>query len=169
MRLRFSRLEPLIVGALVLAVAMLAFPLVADSADGNKPDSSPTAERLVIRYANGSFELVSRTSLNKVVPPSVSLPDSVGRVSGHWFEVQSEAGKTVYRRRMQDPGIVYTEVPTEENPTKLSRAEVVVPEKTISILVPVKSDGNFLVLYGPPAGAKSRTQAAGEVGRIRLR
>jgi hypothetical protein len=168
MRLRFSRIEPLIIGALVFAVAMLAFPMVVDSADANKPDAPPTAERLIIQYTNGSFELVSRTSLNKPVPPSVNLPDSLGSVRGHWFEVQSEAGKMVYRRRMPAPDIVYTESPTEDNP-KLSRAEFVVPEKTISILVPVKDDGNFLVLYGPPAGTDKRTQAAGEVGRIRLR
>jgi hypothetical protein len=164
MRIRFTRIEPLIVGTLVFIAAMLAFPLVADSAE-----APPTAERLVIHYSSGTFELVSRTSLHKVVPPSVSLPDSLGRVSGHWFEVQSEAGKTVYRRRMPAPDIIYTESPTEENPTKMSRAEVTVPEKTFSILVPVKDDGNWLVLYGPPAGTNKRTQAAGETGRIRLR
>jgi len=129
----------------------------------------PTAERLTLHYANGSFEVVSRTVLDKVVPPSVALPAPVGQVRGSWFELQSDAGKTVYRRHMAAPDIVYTEIPTEEDPTKPSRAEFVVPERTFSVLVPIKKDGNYLVLYGPAAGSKSRAQAAGEIGRIRLR
>lgn len=169
MRFRVSRIGPLIVGLLVLAAALLAWPPAVDSADTGKAGTAPTAERLVLRYANESFELVSRTPLHKVVPPSVSLPDSVGKVRGNWFEVQSAAGQTVYRRRMPAPDIIYTEIPTEDNPGQLSRAEATVPEKTISILAPVKDNGDYLVIYGPPAGKAERTQAAGEIGRIRLR
>ena len=169
MRLRSPRIEPLIAGVLVFMAGLLAFPPVADGADKTKTNSPSAAERLIIRYSNGAFELVSRTSLNKVVPPSVSLPDSLGRVSGHWFEVQSEAGKTVYRRQMPAPDIIYTELPTEDNPTRLSRAETVVPEKTFSILIPKKDEGAFLVLFGPPSAPEKRTQASGEVGRLRLR
>jgi len=169
MKFRFPAMAPLAIGALVFAVALLILPPVADGADANKTTTAPTAERLVLHYVNGAFEVVSRTPLHKVVPPSVELPKVENGVRGSWFEVQADNGTVVYRRRMAAPDIVYTEIPTEENPSQLSRAEIVVPENTFSILVPIKSDGNFLVLYGPPAGAKSRNQAAGEIARIQLR
>ena len=169
MKSRIPPIAPLVVGGLVFAAGLLAFPRSIDSAGADKQAVPPAAERLTVRYAQGSFELVSRTSLAKIVPPSVDLPDSVGQVRGCWFEVQSEAGKTVYRRRIAAPNVVYTESPTEDNPGRLSRAETVVPEKTISILIPKKDEGAFLVFYGPPAAPEKRTQASGEVGRIRLR
>lgn len=157
------------IGMLSLAAVVLTLARPAGGADAKQSTAPPTAERLILHYVNGTIEVVSRTPLTKVVPPSVTLPDEKGKVRGNWFEVQSDAGMTVYRRRMPAPDIVYTEIPTEENPSQLSRAEIVVPEKTFSILVPIKSDGNYLVLYGPPTGTKSRGQAAGEIGRIRLR
>ncbi len=169
MNLRFPAVAPGAIGALVFAVVLLILPGTAVGADSAKVTTAPTAERLVLHYVNGSIELVSRTSLNKVVPPSVELPESQNGVRGNWFELQDSDGKVVYRRRMAAPDIVYTEIPTEENPSQLSRAEIVVPDKTFSILVPIQSNANDLVLFGPPKGTKSRNQAAGEIGRIQLR
>jgi len=156
------------VGVLLFVAALLIVPRPAGGADTIKTAAPPTAERLILKYANGTFEVVSRTPLNKAVPPSKPMPAAEGQVRGNWFELQADDGKVVYRRGMAAPDMVYTEIPTEENPSKLSRAEFTVPEKTFSVLVPIKSDGNYLVLYGPPASTKSRNQAAGEIGRIRL-
>lgn len=169
MKSRFPALAWSAIGVVLFVAALLIVPRPAGGADSTKTAAPPAAERLILRYANGTIEVVTRTPLNKPVPPSQSMPAAKGEVRGNWFELQADNGDVVYRRGMAAPDLVYTEVPTAENPSQLSRAEFVVPEKTFSILVPIKSDGNYLVLYGAPVGSKSRNQAAGEIGRIRLR
>jgi hypothetical protein len=164
-----SRLVRSAVGFVVLIASFLAAPESGDSAGSNSRAQPQPAERLVIRYTQASFELISRTPLEKTVPPSIALPDSLGRVSGYWFELQSESGVVVYRRRTHAPDIVYTETPMASNPTRLTRAETVVPENTLTVLIPRKAEGESLVFFGPPPGAEKRIVASGEIGRVRLR
>ena len=76
MSLRIPPMAPLVAGALVFVVALLAFPRVGDGAD--KQAVPPAAERLTVRYAQGSFELVGRTSLAKIVPPCQMSRDRLG-------------------------------------------------------------------------------------------
>jgi len=105
----------------------------------------------------------------KVLPPTVSLPGEKGAVSGSWFEVQSDGGDVVYRRRISSPRMVYTEAPTEDEPGVLKREEIAVDENVFSILVPAGQDAQSLIFYDSNPDIQKRTEAAIEIGRIGLR
>jgi hypothetical protein len=152
----------------VLGVCVAGAGLAIGAESKGNPSVQPV-ERLMIRYSEGSFEIVERITLQKILPPSVELPDSVGRVAGYWFEVQNADSKTIYRRRMTAPEIIYTESPTEDEPHKLQRTDIVVSEKLLSVLVPKKSAARSLVFFGHPAGAEKRMRPAAEIGRVVLR
>jgi hypothetical protein len=165
-QIRGSWIIALCLAALGVCVAGAGLASGADSKEGV---GVQPVERLMIRYNEGSFEIVERIPLEKILPPSVELPDSVGRLAGYWFEVQNTEGKTVYRRRMTAPDIIYTESPTEDEPNTLRRADIVVPDKLFSVLVPRKSEARALVFFGQQAGPEKRMRPAAELGRVVLR
>jgi hypothetical protein len=154
------------------AVVLLVFAVALAADEGTDATTNPrlqAAERLVIRYSASGFELVSRTPLLKILPPSVALPVAKGAVSGSWFEVQSDGGDPVYRRRIVSPRIIYTEVPTDDAPDRLTRDEIAVDENVFSVLVPAGKDAKSLVFYDSNLDVQKRTEAATEIGRIGLR
>jgi len=157
----------------VVAVSVCAIPVIFAASDqGLNATVNPrvqSVERLVIRYSASGFELLSRTPLQKVLPPSAKLPATKGLVSGSWFEVQSNAGDVVYRRRISSPRILYTEVPTDDDPGVLKRDEAVVEENVFSVLVPAGKDANALIFFDSGTDIQKRTEASSEIGRIGLR
>lgn len=156
----------LIVGGTAIAVTRAADNTATGTAIGPRVQA---AERLVIRYSASGFELVSRMPLQKVLPPSVELPATKSLVSGSWFEVQSDAGAVLYRRRMDSPRMIYTEVPLADDPDVLKRAEVAVDTNVFSVLVPAGKDAQSLVFFDSNTDIKRRNEAASAIGRIGLR
>lgn len=157
----------------LVAVAVTAIAVTNAASDNTtKATADPrvqAAERLVIRYSSAGFELLSRTPLQRVIPPSVELPATKGMVSGSWFEVQSDAGDVVYRRRISSPRLVHTEVPTTDNPGVLTRDDIALEENVFSVLVPAGSDAKSLIFYDSSTNLSKRHEAASEIGRIGLR
>ena len=170
-RAKFRFPATIIASVLGVAVLMALAAALAAGDGGGAPTKTrmQAAERLVIRYSATGFELVSRTPLMKVLPPTVSLPGEKGAVSGSWFEVQSDGGDVVYRRRISSPRMVYTEAPTEDEPGVLKREEIAVDENVFSILVPAGTDAKSLIFYDSNPDIQKRTEAAIEIGRIGLR
>lgn len=168
-KLRISML--LIAGALAASLLLAIAVTLAASPSAISPANArvQAVERLVIRYSAAGFELVSRTPLMKVLPPSVALPAEKGAVSGSWFEVQGDGGDVVYRRRFDSPRIIYTEVPTADNPGVLKRDEAIRDENVFSVLVPAGKDAKSLVFYDSSLDTRKRSEAANEAGRIGLR
>ena len=154
----------------VLAVVpVMSFLVAASWAADLLPGTGPVpAERLIIQYRSGSFELLSRSPVTKVLPPSDELPATNGAVSGFWFEVQTPKGELKYRRIMPDPITVYTEVPGPGQEPRPERAEVVPAEAVFTVLVPQVPGSNNLVLVSSPPGAAGKAQAAKTVARIPL-
>jgi hypothetical protein len=166
------RIPIVLAAAGLTAAVVLAIAVALAAGDGTSVPKNPRlqeAERLVIRYSALGFELVSRAPLLKVLPPSVRLPAAKGAVSGSWFEVQSDGGDVVYRRRIASPRMIYTEVPTDDEPGLLKRDEVAVDENVFSVLVPAGKDAKSLVFYDSNLDIQKRTEAASEIGRIGLR
>ena len=166
------RIPIVLVAAGFAAAILLALPVALAADEGTTANTNPRlqeSERLVIRYSPSGFEVVSRTPLLKVLPPSVTLPGAKGAVSGSWFEVQSDDGDVVYRRRITSPRIVYTEVPTADEPGLMKRDEIIVDENVFSVLVPAGKDAKSLVFYDSNLDVQKRTEAATEIGRIGLR
>ena len=140
--------------------------------DGTAAAPAPgvqSVERLVIRYHGGSYELLSRTTLRKILPPSMLLPDSSGAVSGSWFELQTVAGGVLYRRPMRRPEIRYVEVPKDSTTGEITRQETTVTERTFVITVPLRDDGVQVVFYGQPVGTANKALSSQVMGIIRLR
>ena len=83
------KLPIVLMAAGLTAAILLAIAVALAAGEGTTATTNPRlqdAERLVIRYSASGFELVSRTALLKVLPPTVALPATKGAVSGSWFE-----------------------------------------------------------------------------------
>jgi hypothetical protein len=121
------------------------------------------AERLVIRFQQdglqgGSFEVIDRRRVTKVLPPSDELPHQGLPVSGFYYELQSDDGTIRYRRIIGNP-IPYT-VEVARKPVSASAEnlaqrplewEQVVPEQRIfTILIPQSNASDQLVLFSSP-------------------
>ncbi len=156
-------------GIVILVGMLWVLPSPIDGASPTQTVGPQSVERLVIQYNQGSFELISRTPLRKTLPPSVTLPAPIGQVRGSWFEVQSTTGEMVYRRRFPAPNVIYTEWPTQDDPTQLRREEIEVSENVFTILVPKNDKAEALLIFGTPRGQDKRAAAAGEIGRLQLR
>ena len=126
------------------------------------------AERLVIQYNSGSYQLLSRTSLLKVIPPSDALPATNRAVSGFWFEVQTPKEEVKYRHIMPDPIKVYTEVPGPGPEPQPERAEAVPTEAVFTVLIPQLPGSNNLVLVSSPPATAANAPAAQSLIRIPL-
>jgi hypothetical protein len=150
-------------------VAVISLLVPASWAADLLPGTGPVAaERLIIQYRSGSFQLLSRSPVTKVLPPSDELPATKRAVSGFWFEVQTPKGEVKYRRIMPDPVTVYTEVPGPGPEPRPERAEVVPAETVFTVLVPQVPGSNNVVLFSSPPGAAGKAQAAQKVARIPL-
>ena len=133
------------------------------------PTKGPVpAERLLISYSSGGYQLLSRTPLTKVIPPSDTLPATNGALSGFWFEVQTPQADVKYRRILPDPTKVYTEVPGPGPDPQPERAEASRTEAVFSVLIPQLPGSNNLVLVSGSIGGTSDIQEAKRVARIPL-
>jgi len=167
---RYASITAGLFGLTLFAILITATsPTVGEDTKAPIPAGSQTAERLVIRYSAGGYELVSRIPLLKILPPSTELPAPMGEVNGTWFEVRSDKDETIYRRRMASPQVVYTEIPTGDDPAMLNREEIILTENTFSVLVPAGENAASLVFFGSKPDPQKRAAAATEIGRIGLR
>jgi hypothetical protein len=127
------------------------------------------SERLTIRWTEGALQIISRMPLQKILPPSVTLPDSTNGLRGAWFEVQNDKGEVLYRRPMPAINIVFTETPLDAGSDQLSRAEAPVDSQVFSILVPASSAAKRVVFHGPDPAEKTSRTLSTEIGRIDLK
>ena len=118
-----------------------------------------SVNRLIIQFRAGPtniFQLVSKTSIMKILSPSDQVP-LVGRpVSGFWFELQDSIGGVRYRRVI-------------DNPIRPAGSTGPAPaEQVFSLFVPSPVNGDRLVLFSSPLIPGGESQAAQEVGRVAL-
>ncbi|MBI5868622.1 MAG: hypothetical protein HZB43_10085 [candidate division Zixibacteria bacterium] len=147
-------------------IAVLAFCGVAPAGAAT---ALQRAERLVIHYHSGSFELVSRMTIRKVLPGSVVFADTTIQHSGSWFELQSATGTNLYRRMMQPPQTIYVEALEDSTSGRYVRQEATVPDRTFVLLVPLRDDAVQVAFYGPPVAAAGKRAGAQLLGSISLR
>jgi hypothetical protein len=168
-----------------LAVQLLcALPLVA--AGQPPPDAGPVAaERITIAFERGSYAVVSRVAVTKVLAPTDDLPAGPGPYSGFWFELRAADGSVRYRRVIADPVLLVSEArgpggtgpgDAAGAPRGLDRAAAVPDTRSFVVLVPAARDGDQLLLFGPPyapdargaMAAPSEPAASLEVARFAL-
>jgi hypothetical protein len=145
----------------------LLLSLGVASALAAQPGTPVPAERLTIRFQEGTFEVVSRTALLKVLPPSDELPaDSIP--SGFWYELRSEKGRLRYRKIIEDPCLIRYEGRAEGAGTTatLERRDIVRSAGTFSLLVPRATAGDQLLLVESPHEPERRNEPAVEVARL---
>ncbi len=151
------------------AAAAVSIVIAATMASDSQPWTGPVpAERLVIQYQSGSFQLLSRSRLIKVLPPSDQLPATNGAVSGFWFEVQTPKAELKYRRIMANPIAVHTEVPDPTEGSQPTRREILPDEVVFTLLIPQEPGSNNLVLVGSPLGPEGKAKPAQTLARIPL-
>jgi hypothetical protein len=154
---------------LLAAAAAVLFMVAAIYATDLPPAPGPApAERLVIRYSSGTYHLLSRTLLLKVIPPSDALPATNRPLSGFWIEVQTPKQEVKYRRIIPDPIKVYTEVPGPAPEPHPERSEAVPTEAVFTVLIPQVPGSNNLVLVSSSLGAAGNAPTAQPLARIPL-
>jgi hypothetical protein len=154
---------------LAAAIAIISILIHAGRATDLPPVTGPVpAERLVIKYSSGSYQLLSRTPLLKVLPPSDALPTTNRAVTGFWFEVQTPNQEVKYRRIMPDPIKVYTEVPGPVPEPLPERSEAIPAETVFTLLIPQVPGSNNLVLVSSSLGLAGNAPAAQPLARIPL-
>jgi len=141
-----------VVAATLLAALVLA--VVPPPASGQTPPDAAgpvAAERVTLAFERGSYAIVSRAAVTKVLPPSDALPEGAGPFTGFWFELRAASGSTRYRRVIGDPVLLVWEAPAAgpggtRDPV---RAAAVPGGRTFTILIPAARDGDELLLFGP--------------------
>ena len=147
----------------------LILPSVGVSQEAKAAPGVQPVERLVIRFHDGSFELVSRIAIQKVLLPTLVFADSSGGVTGTWFELQTSTGGVLYRRSLNPPQFVYVESVADSVTGEIIRQITPVSERTFSIVVPRRDDASQITFYQRLPGSNDKSIAAPVIGRIRLR
>lgn len=117
-----------------------------------QPEPGP-AQRVTLRCHNGSW------LIDSVVPTSPTIVPASDRVAdlrpdervGAWFDVVDRSGRTLYRRRLDDPHyFVIDEHVGERTVARGARPS----EPRLSVLAPVPAGGGRLEVYvaSPPEG-----------------
>lgn len=124
------------------------------------------AERVVVRYDDGNFQVLSRTPIVKALAASDILPAELGAVSGFWYELQAPDGTVIYRRIIANPLRVTHEGSDVEGASP-SLIEHFPASKVFSVIIPRAGDGDQLVLFcSPLEPAVVRAFPAAEVARL---
>lgn len=96
-----------VLGALAAALLAIGLPAMAQEGPGE-------ADRVVVRYSEGAYELVSVTPITSHLAPADDLPE--GEFSGFWFELVSSEGDVLYRRITGHPVPLVFEGPDQSAP-----------------------------------------------------
>jgi hypothetical protein len=118
-------------------------------------DGPVDAIRLTIRYGGDRFEIVKRTRVRKVVPPSAPLLDDDDVEFGAWAEVRA-GGRSVYRQLLADQLGRDIEVFTSDPDRPISRVAVDDPVGVFTVIVPMLDDADEIAIVGPPRDAPER-------------
>lgn len=153
-----------VVAATLLTVLFLV--VVPPPASGQTtPDAAGpvAAERVTIAFERGTYSVVSRTVLTKVLAPSDALPEGPGPFTGCWFELRGADGTIRYRRVIDDPVLLVSETAADAGDAgaapgapRLVRAATVPDRRIFSVLVPAAQDGDELLLFGSPYAPDAR-------------
>ena len=151
------------------ATAIASFLIAASRATDLPPAPGPVpAERLVIQYSSGTYRLLSRTPLLKVIPPSDALPATNRPLSGFWFEVQTpkQAGQIPAYHARPDQGLYGSSRPCARAPAGTLGNR---PHRSVfTVLIPQVPGSNNLVLVSSSLGAAGNATAAQPLAHIPL-
>ncbi len=156
--------------ATALIATLSAVPLrMALAASAGGPGQPVPVDQVAIHFtAPGSFEVVSQTSLMKVLAPSDELPAMGQPMSGFWFELQSAAGAVRYRRVIGNPVLIVFGGPATPEGTTKQLVEIVPPERDFALWIPQPAEGDQLVLFSSPLRPGAEAEPAMEVARLGL-
>jgi hypothetical protein len=135
---------------------------------------TPRALRLTFSYDGDKIDLVSRQSVEMIVPPSDPV-EGTRRQAGFWLEVKGDGEKTVYRRMLHDPLATSVEAFSEDPQRTMYRAPSERRSGVFSVVVPEVEEGHFLSLVSSPSAAapaavaKAAEEPAVEIARFDLR
>lgn len=159
---------------LAAGVLLCTVPVAAQE----PPESrAQPAQRLVIEYENGFFEVLSQRFVEKVLPPHDELPEpeipgipAEMSLSGFWFElVVDEAVR--YRRLMENPIFERFEgIDPDQTEEGLSLVESLPDRRIFTILIPYFGPQAIheLVIFSSPLEPGQGHLAASEIARLPL-
>ena len=142
------------------------------SAAGN----SPKAMRLTFSYEGDDVKLVSKQSVDMVVPPSDPVT-GFAQQKGFWAELKSARNKTLYRQVMHNPTRNDAEVFSPDPDQSISRAPAPKRKGVFVVVVPETDKGEEVALVrsapdkqGVARGLRSlATERATEFARFKIK
>jgi len=135
---------------------------------GQSPGGPTRVLRLTFSYEGNKIRLVSRQSVEMILPPSDPGQGYEGE-SGFWYSLNDPQERTVYRRVMQSPIRHDVEVFSDDPKESISRAEVSNPRGSFVLLVPDVAEARTLSLYSHSLRPQSAaTPSSSEIARFDL-
>jgi hypothetical protein len=151
----------------LLACLVLASSLVAAASPADEPNGVPQnpnlipAQYILMEFRDSGFRVVEVTALEVVISPSQPLPAELGKVSGFWFELQSEEGGVRYRGIVDHPLLVRSEPPDDT-----AESVTVAVQALFSMVIPRVRPGEDLVIFSSPLEPGETGRPAREILRL---
>lgn len=137
---------------------------------------SPKAMRLTFSYDGDEVKLVSKQSVDMVVPPSDPVK-GFAREKGFWAELKGTKDRTLYRHVMHNPTRNDAEVFSDDPEQSVSRVPAPKRKGVFVVVVPETAQGKEVALVrsapdkkGADRGIRSlATQRATEFARFKIK
>jgi hypothetical protein len=137
---------------------------------------SPKAMRLTFSYDGDDVKLVSKQTVDMVVPPSDPVK-GFARQKGFWAELKGAKDKTLYRQVMHNPTRNDAEVFSDDPEQSISRAPAPTRKGVFVVVVPETDKGEAVALVrssptkkGADRGLRSlATERATEFARFKIK
>jgi hypothetical protein len=126
------------------------------------------ALRLTFEYEDSNVRLISRQSVEMVVPPSDAIQNYEGQ-KGFWYELRDEKDHTLYRRVIHNPIKFDVEVFYDDPENPITRREVKQPRGTFFLAIPDLEQAVTLTLHSSQLESKTALQSAQEIARFDLK
>lgn len=139
-------------------------------------EKSPKAMRLTFSYNGDDVKLVSKQTVDMVVPPSDPVK-GYARQKGFWAELKGANDRTLYRHVMHNPTRNDAEVFSDDPGQSISRAPAPKRKGVFVVVVPETDQGEEVSLVRSPPDKKEAdrgmrslaTERATEFARFKIK
>jgi hypothetical protein len=126
------------------------------------------AVRMIFAFDGDHVHLVSRQSVEMLVPPSDPVHGVEGQ-QGFWYELRDAQDRPLYRQVMHNPMREDVEVFSDAPEQSLSRQPVPNRKGVFVVVVPDTEEGRTVTLSSSPRSIQLAHQPAREIARFALR
>jgi len=140
---------------------------MSDMSDADEPEEFTGAFRLVLEYEGDDIRLVSKSRIEKALPPGDPSTDLSG-FQGTWSELRDSSGTTLDRRVLVNALPSDMEVFPEQLGEEIRREPLERRAGVFTLLVPELADADHVAVLSNALGEPADQAEAGPVELIRV-